>query len=149
MKLFRKKVSDVAPVIQHEHEHTWKDFPWYMETAYSEANHSASVVIKEPYVCITCGERIDKTLEKIYWSSISAAEREKEYREIRKAYRNYLKPKAVVEDMIQDVLMVKDPAALEIIEKMQGLPHQGCGSSGRGKKEDDFRIIVENKNGNN
>lgn len=127
MGLFNRK-KEITP--KEVHECVMKDFPWYMEIHYNGSNKTASYEIIEPYVCISgCGKRIDKVLESDSWTNISANEREKEYNQIRQKYKKYLKPRAVVEDMINNVLLVKDPGRLELIERFYGLPHQRCGTS--------------------
>jgi len=127
MGLFNRK-KEITP--KEAHECVMKDFPWYMEVHYNGSNKTASYEIIEPYVCISgCGKRIDKVLESDSWTNISTNEREKEYKQIRQKYKKYLKPRAVVEDMINNVLLVKDPGRLELIERFYGLPHQRCGTS--------------------
>lgn len=128
----RKKPDSVIPIEVPEnppHEHTWKDMPWYMEVDYSGSNKTASYKIIEPFICVTCGERENKVLENQSWSNIDAESREKIYEDVRKRYRKYMRPRAVVEDMINNILMVKDPEYLAMVEQMRGLPHKGCGSS--------------------
>lgn len=129
----RKKKNEVKdikveiPVLPHEH--VWKDMPWYMELGYSGSNRTASYKITEPYICITCGERKNVTLESNSWSNIGVEEREKIYNRVRRRYKQYLKPKAIVEDMINNILLVKDPSYLNTVEVMRGTPHQKCGTS--------------------
>ena len=125
MGWFKKEIQEPK-----QHECVMKDFPWYMEVHYNGSNKTASYKIIEPYVCISgCGKRIDKVLESDSWTNISTNEREKEYNQIRQRYKKYLKPRAVVEDMINNVLLVKDPGRLELMERFYGLPHQRCGTS--------------------
>ena len=135
----RKKPDPIIPIEVPEsppHEHTWKDMPWYMETDYSGSNKTASYKIIEPFICVTCGKRENKILETQSWSNIDAETREKMYEEIRKRYRKYMRPRAVVEDMINNILMVKDPEYLAMVEQMRGLPHKGCGSSSHMKDQE-------------
>ena len=114
---------------EEKHEHVYKDFPWYMEIGYDGQNKTAEYRIIEPYVCITCGDRIDKVLERNSWTNIKSEEREKIYNKVRQKYKKYLQPRAVVEDMINNVLLIKDPGRLELMERFYGLPHQKCGTS--------------------
>lgn len=131
----RKKMAEYEPVFPElKHEHTWKDLPWYMEVEYSGTNHTAKYEIIEPYICITCGERKDVVLEKTTWQNISATDRDEKYKEIYKRYKKYLKPRAVVEDMINNILLVKDPEHLEMVENMRGIPHKKCGTSAEMKQ---------------
>lgn len=152
MGLFKKKKKETPkeieiPVIPHEH--TWKDMPWYMETWWSGEKKTAGYTIIEPYICITCGERKDVKLESTNWSNISVDDREQYYRDVRKRYRKYLRPHAVVEDMINNILLVKDPGRLNMIEQMRGMPHQNVGTSAEMKqvfeepKRDAPKIEVE------
>ena len=154
MWLFRKKKEkEKEPEKPLEipvppHTHTWKDMPWYMEVLYNGNDKWASYSIIEPYICVTCGERNDKVLEKETWRNISVEEREKEYAAARKRYKKYLKPRAVVEDMINNILLVKDPQYLDMVEEMRGTPHRRCGTSAemnQVKKDNHYRIEVKNK----
>ena len=61
-----------------------------------------------------------------------------------KKYKAYLRPQAVVEDMINDILLVKDASHLDMIERLRGLPHRGVGTSSK-YRESNFRIRVDNK----
>ena len=139
MGLFsRRKKKDVpaaeSPIFISAHEHTWKDMPWYMETWWSGEKRTAGYKIIEPYICITCGERKNVQLEQADWSNISVDDREQYYKDVRKRYRKYLRPHAVVEDMINNILLVKDPGRLNMIEQMRGMPHQNVGTSAEMKQ---------------
>ena len=114
-----------------------KDMPWYMKEWYSGANRTAGYEIIEPYICIGCGKRIDKVLERGDYSEMNSAERAKEFAAIRKRYKKYLKPRAVVEDMINNILLVKDAHLLNMLEEQRGLPHRGCGTSTTMPKTDE------------
>jgi len=140
----KKNTEEENPKLEFEfkHEHTWKDMPWYMEVLYDGAERTASYQIIEPYICITCGERQNKVLEKESWHNITVEAREKIYEAIRKRYHKYLRPRAVVEDMINNILLVKDPGRLEMLEKMRGTPHSGCGTSSRMKDDPRYKIEV-------
>ena len=150
MGIFSRKKDTPIPQYQPvfpeiKHEHTWKDMPWYMEISYNTSNKTASYEIIEPYICVTCGERKDKILEKTSWTGISVKERDEEYEKVRKLYSKYLKPKAVVEDMINNILLVKDPEHLEMVENMRGTPHKRCGTSAEMKQifEEKKHPIIE------
>lgn len=149
MLWFRKKESTFElPEIPHEH--TWKDMPWYMSVRYNGNDHTAGYTIIEPYICVTCGERKNVTLESEDWSNISVEEREKIFSRIKNRYKKYLKPRAVVEDMINNILLVKDANRLNMLEKMQGLPHQNCGTSAemRQVKDTEFKINIPERKKN-
>lgn len=141
MGLFNRKKVEEAKIpikIPETPVHTcvWKDMPWYMEVDYSGSNKTASYKIIEPFICVTCGKRENKILENQSWSNIDAESREKIYEDVRRRYRKYMRPRAVVEDMINNILMVKDPEYLAMVEQMRGLPHKGCGSSSHMKNKD-------------
>lgn len=140
----KKKKEEEFKLPEIPHEHCWKDFPWYMETEYNGTERTAYYRIIEPYVCITCGQRKDVCLEQQRWSGISAEAREESYTKIRRRYKKYLKPKAIVEDMINNVLLVKSPSYLNMVEEMRGLPHRNVGTSSEMKqvKETDFKINI-------
>ena len=128
------------------HTHLWKDFPWYMYVEYSEKSLQAEYSIIEPYVCISCGERKNITLEHRQWTGIDRETREKEYERVAKKYRKFLKPRAIVEDMINNVLLVKDPEHLDMVETLLGSPHRGCGTSAQMqpfKNEDKDQPTIE------
>jgi len=144
MKWFGKKKETEFKLPEVKHLHTWKDMPWYMETGYNGSNKTASYMIIEPYICISCGERKNVTLERQDWSNISAEEREKIYSKVRNKYRKYLKPRAVVEDMINNILLVQDAHKLEMLETMRGLPYRGVGTSSEQQPENEFQIHLEN-----
>ena len=128
MGLFNRKKKELRVEVP-KHKHIWKDMPWYMDVYYSGTNRTASYKIIEPYVCITCGERKNITLERNTWENIDSDIREKYYKEIEEKYAQYLKPIAVVEDMINDIQLVKDPHLLHMMELRYGTPHMGCGTS--------------------
>ena len=149
MNWFKKKKEQeqekklVIPELPHKC--VFKDMPWYMEVEYSGRDKTASYKIIEPYICINgCGKRIDKILEQESWQNIDSSTRDEYYDKIRKRYKKYLKPRAVVEDMINNILLVKDPGHLEMIEKIRGIPHRNCGTSAEMKqvKETKFKINI-------
>ena len=127
----RKRMSSdkTFEIPEIPHTHTWKDMPWYMNVRYNGNQRTAGYEIIEPYICVTCGERKNVCLESEDWSGINIDEREKIFNKIRNRYKKYLKPRAVVEDMINNILLVKDANRLNMIERMQGLPHQNVGTS--------------------
>ena len=150
MGLFNRKKKVEEPkeieITLPPHEHVWKDMPWYMITSWSGTKSTASYKIIEPYICITCGERKNVVLEEASWSNITPEAREEEYKATRKKYRRYLKPHAVVEDMINNIILVKDPERLELLEKLRGSPHRNVGTSSRyhvSKEPYEYKIKVD------
>lgn len=134
----KKKNTDILSfaIPEPEHQCILKDMPWYMTTKYSGKDKIAEYSIIEPYICINgCGYRKDVVLEHESWTNIDPDTREEFYDKVRKRYKKYLRPRAVVEDMINNILLVKDPAHLEQIEIMRGLPHRNVGTSAEMKQE--------------
>lgn len=125
----RKKEPEIIPIITPTHTHVFKDLPWYMETEYNGSLRTAGYKIIEEYICITCGEVKKKVLEEEHWSNITSQEREEAYRDIRKRYKEYLRPKAVVKDMINDIQLVQDAEKLQLIEKLHSIPHPNVGNA--------------------
>ena len=90
-------------------QHMWRDFPWYMECERfltSKGEPAFSYSIYEPYVCVICGERVDKLLARQSLTFGSRKGREAYIREIENRYRGKLRPRAEVEDMINDQQLV-------------------------------------------
>lgn len=139
---FKKRANTNSEIPELPHQHVFKDMPWYMEIQYNGEHKTAGYRIIEPYICVTCGERIDKVLEREDWSNITVGDREKYFQKVRNRYKKYLKPRAVVEDMINNILLVKDANRLNMVEKMIGIPHQNCGTSAEMSqvKDTDFKI---------
>ncbi len=125
----KKKEPEITPIIKPVHTHTWKDLPWYMETDYDGVHKTASYKIIEEYICITCGEVKRQVLEEEYWSNITSKEREEAYSDICKRYKEYLRPKAVVKDMINDIKLVQDAERLRLMEKLHSIPHPDVGNA--------------------
>ena len=130
------------------HEHTWKDMPWFLQYEYDGGQSKAEYTVIEPYVCITCGQRKNVELESRNLTGVSYEEGMKFIENVEKKYHKYLKPRAVVEDMINNILLVKDSSRLEMLEQMMGTPHSGVGTSSRyhvSTKPADFKIKVDDK----
>jgi hypothetical protein len=144
MKLFNRKKNrtvDEFTIPEVPHQHVWKDMPWYMGVHYNGTNKTAGYKIVEPYICITCGERKNITLEEEDYSNISSDERELIFSKVRSRYKKYIKPRAVVEDMINNILLVKDPDYLNTVEVMRGTPHRKCGTSAEMERQNiDLKI---------
>ena len=100
-------------------KHTWKDFPWYIEGSYSKYPNGSSYTmkVKEPYVCIYCGKREDKVLECIERDNITIQQADEILQSTTEAYAAYCKPRAIVEDMINDFKLV-DPQTLYYYEML-------------------------------
>lgn len=123
-----KKIKEII-IPEAPHEHTWKDMPWYLLYEYDGGTKKAEYQIIEPYICITCGERKNIQLESRQLTGVNYEEGMGFIKEVEKKYKRYIKPRAVVEDMINNILLVRDPQHLEMVENIRGIPHKNVGTS--------------------
>ena len=126
MGLFNRKKETPQPIL---HEHTWKDMPWYLERTFDPDKNIGECRIIEPYICIVCGARKNIPLENYVWQGLTSAQRDFRVQAIMEKYKDYLQPRAVVEDMINNILLVKDVHHLHMMEERMGLPYRGVGTS--------------------
>lgn len=125
MGLFkRKKKGEEQPVEIYKPktcQHKWRDFPWFIEYGRRVNGYSYKyfVTVYEPYVCIYCKERKNVPLENFESSNYTSIETEK--RRFENEYKDYIKPRAVVEDMINDMQLV-DRQWLKIVDKLKEDP---------------------------
>ena len=101
-----------------ECKHKYKDFPWYIEyTPYTDMYGTKyTVKIKEPYVCLLCGNRIDKTL--CSQLNLTKREAEKCIDEFMDIHKDRIQDAAIVEDMVNDCQLV-DKSFLESYDYSQ------------------------------
>lgn len=97
--------------------HTWKDFPWYMESTYYIDARKLYYTITKPYVCIHCKERRDEELLDIHIDGVSRDEAEVILTDIKKEFSDKIAEKPLVEEMILDMQLV-DRKALEIAQQI-------------------------------
>lgn len=140
MSLFRKKKQETpetpAPVIRSPCEifgHTWKDFPAYMTAIWTKYGES-SVTITEPYVCLCCKQRKDVPLLHFQYYNISRNTLADIKRQYEQEYASILKPRGIIEDMINDVIYV-DREKLDAWERLH--------SNTKKKEEFKFKIPGE------
>ena len=114
MALFRKsKPTPVptfvpSPPIEKKCKHKFQDFPWYIEgitNADGYGREYYTLTIKEPYVCIYCGERKDKVLWEIQHYG-SEKDGMKAIHDLREKFKDHIRHKAEIEDMINDMKLV-------------------------------------------
>lgn len=85
--------------------HFYRDFPPYIIWNFDGDN--PYIKIKEPYVCCYCHERVDKILQSYSWNHhVKWDQFDKALEQIKKEYKDIIKPIAVVEDMVNDAIMV-------------------------------------------
>lgn len=91
----------VAPAEKHEHK--WRDFSWYQISKWRDGYYD--VYIYEPYVCVTCKER--KNVELLHECGYCTFKNFNDViKRILSPYANRLKPRAVVEDEVNDAILV-------------------------------------------
>jgi hypothetical protein len=117
----KKKVEETPKVIEPRPcQHKYKDFPWYTDGTYNENTKVLDVSIIEPYVCIHCGHRKDVVLDHFSRIFGKFEEAEKFYDDFQDGkYTNMIEKKAVVEDMINDMVLV-DRQYIEIYMRLHG-----------------------------
>lgn len=124
-------------------KHKYKDFPWYIsyETYEDTFEIKYTVKIKEPYVCLLCGNRIDKTLYSL--SKLTKREAEKCIDEFSDMYKDRIQDTAIVEDMVNDCQLV-DRAFVESYELSQQIA-VGIMSGEYSKPGDDIMEMLTQK----
>lgn len=128
MGLFNRSKKENAkeyiptPPPQKKCNHKFQDFPWYVEGEEGDNGYTFApwyhLTIKEPYVCIYCGERSDKVLWEIkrYGSHKEAV---KALDDICEKFKDRIRHRAEIEDMINDMQLV-DPQYLQYYHMLQG-----------------------------
>ena len=123
----KKSEKKVDPPIR-ECKHKYKDFPWYTNGKYNYDTKVLDISVIEPYVCIHCGHRKDVVLDHFSRIFYDFAEAEKFYEDFQDSqYTDKMKPRAIVENMINDMVLV-DQQYLDIYMNLYG---------GRFKKNDE------------
>ena len=123
MNWFRKKKqveSALPPVINpcEAFGHVWQDFPPYMTNCWNEGGFSTIKII-EPYVCLRCHQRKDVELQTIGRYYITNKRFLDLIEEVNDLYKDIIKSKVIVEDMINDAIYV-DRDKLEAWDRLHG-----------------------------
>jgi len=109
MAFFNKnrKVQAPNPVLPPTPEclHKYKDFPWYVESICYNYENRYKITVTEPYVCIHCGNRIDKVLWR-FESSGTKKDADKLKETILEKYGDKIADRVVIEDEIADLQLV-------------------------------------------
>ena len=133
---FRKKVEAPKVIEPRPCQHKYRDFPWYTDGTYNYDTKVLDVSVIEPYVCIHCGHRKNVVLDHFCRIFEEFGEAEKFYDDFQDGeYTNMIEKKAVVEDMINDMVLV-DRQYVDIYMKL----HQSQESPW---KKEDKTINVE------
>ena len=131
-----------APQLPKKCEHKFQDFPWYIEGEESNSPYDPwyHLAIKEPYVCIYCGERQDKILWEIkrYGTHNEAIT---SLNELNKKFANQIKHRAEIEDMINDMRLV-DPQYLQYYHMLQGTKDPSTSRQNDFKVKKDFNLEI-------
>ncbi len=102
-------------------DHKWRDFPAYLSF---HTTPNTVIEIHEPYICIYCGKRRDICLQTMVWSNrLKKSDFEAELDRVRNEYKDILKPRAIVEDMVNDAIMV-DRETLKYWDQIHGLAEE-------------------------
>lgn len=123
-------------------QHKFQDFPWYIEGEESNGISTGAqwyrLTIKEPYVCIYCGERQDKILWEItrYGNHKEAVE---SLDSINKEFKDRIKHRAIIEDMINDMKLV-DPQYLQYYHMLQGTKDPSTSRQDNFEVKKDFNL---------
>ena len=118
--------------------HTWVDFPWYLKHNYDgsikgDYRGESTLILCEPYVCIHCQKRKDVELYRERQTGLTLTEHLKKMEEWNELYKDHLKPKPIVEDMINDAIMV-DKGKVAIVAKLRGIEDE------ERKDKDSYRV---------
>lgn len=100
----KKQQEEVKAPVKLECSHKYRDFPWYVEATYY-GNHSYEINVIEPYVCVWCGKRMDKTLQHITNGGSKSDMREVLAR-INELYGDHIQARAYIENDIADMQLV-------------------------------------------
>lgn len=102
----KKPVTEPSKPVEKKCEHKYQDFPWYL--TWSVNTYDYTIEVHEPYVCIFCGDRIDKILSRYTGKGDGQQLIEK----LHCRFDNHIKHREEVEDMINDMVLV-DPEYLK------------------------------------
>ena len=86
--------------------HNWRDFPPFLEYSWQGKIGDSTIQIKEYYVCTCCHKKETKILLSRRYSGYDQDYFFDQVKELKKEYKEILKPEAIVEDMVNDTIMV-------------------------------------------
>ena len=120
--------------------HTWVDFPWYLQHSFNNYQDDSfppkgeSILeIYEPYVCVHCQKRKDVKLYRERPTSMTLDSHFKKIEQWNELYKDHIKPKPIVEDMINDAIYV-DKGKVAIVAKLRGIEDE------ERKDKDSYRV---------
>lgn len=97
--------------------HEWRDFPPILDYSWRGQSGDSVISIKEHYVCIYCHKIETKTLLERTYTGYDQDYFFDVIKELKKEYKELLKPQAIVADMINDAIMV-DRQKLKIWDQL-------------------------------
>lgn len=118
MGFFKKKQKYQSAEAQPECGHKYKDFPWYVDMAYSQYDASGTLRVYEPYVCIYCGNRMDKQLHRFEFKG-SSDKFMKYCAKFMASHADQIEERVIIEDQINDMILV-DREHLKYYELLRG-----------------------------
>lgn len=86
--------------------HNWRDFPPFLTYSWQGETGESYIKIHEYYVCTCCHKREAKTLLSRTYRGYKQDYFFDAIKELKKEYKDILKPEAIVEDMVNDAIMV-------------------------------------------
>lgn len=86
--------------------HNWRDFPPFLEFGWRGKSDDSIIQIKEYYVCTCCHKKQTKILLSRRYRGYDQEYFFNQVKEFQTEYKDFLKPEAVVEDMVNDAIMV-------------------------------------------
>lgn len=112
MSWFRKKKNEepapaAEPVkswCERTGKHLYEDLPWYIENYYNESQHKSEFELHELYLCHLCHQVKNITLFSGWLPARNYREHSQNVEEVEREYSAYIKPKAVVKDMLNDMI---------------------------------------------
>lgn len=112
MSWFRKKKNEepapaAEPVkswCERTGKHLYEDLPWYLLYYYNADEHQSEFEIHEVYVCHLCHDVKDVLLSSYTMAANSLKQHNSNLESMEEKYGAYLKPHAVVMDMVQDMI---------------------------------------------
>ena len=141
-KVEKTEAPDFNPPKPPPCPHTWVDFPWYLDHSFKNYNNNnypdkgeSTIVIYEPYVCVHCQKRKDVELYRERQTYMTMERHLKKIEEWKELYKDHIKPKPVVEDMINDAIYV-DKGKVAIVAKLRGIEDE----EGKEKDKDVYRV---------
>lgn len=113
---FNRKKNRNSPLPSPPCNHKWKDFPWYID-AVLYGGSELHVKIVEPYVCIYCKKRKDVILKEQTHLNYTVSKAYDFILSLEEKYKDFIKDEAVVNDMINDMILV-DREYLRLYEEV-------------------------------